>query len=237
MNSQLTAVHDPRDARSYWTTGRGDAASAFAKAARHSKMVRWMRVGIPIGMLSILVVTLLLAFFNPLRLLGKLPVDMSKLVVSGTKITMEAPRLSGYTKDQRAYELTARAAAQDLTKPDIVELSDIKARVEMQDKTGVDLTAVDGLYDSKGETLTLGKNIVLTSSTGYQARLNQAIVDIRGGSVVSEQPVQVDLLNGKLNANRLEIVNRGEVLRFEGGVNMTLKLPPVPDPASASAAK
>jgi lipopolysaccharide export system protein LptC len=32
------------------------------------------------------------------------------------------------------------------------------------------------------------------------------------------------LLQGTLNANRLEIVNSGEVVRFDGGVNMTLML-------------
>ena len=63
-----------------------------------------------------------MTYFNPLRMLGKLPVDIGNLVISGTKITMEQPHLSGFTRDARAYELTADAAAQDLTKPDIVEL-------------------------------------------------------------------------------------------------------------------
>ena len=49
---------------------------------------------------------------------SELPVDLGKLVVSGTKITMEQPRLSGFTNDARAYEFTADAAAQDITKPD-----------------------------------------------------------------------------------------------------------------------
>lgn len=236
MSSQLTTAPDPRDARSYWTMGRGDANRSFQRAVRHSRVVRILRIGIPAGVAALLLVVTVITYLNPLRFLDKLPVDMNKMVVSGTKITMEAPRLSGFTRDQRAYELTARAAAQDLTKPDIVELQDIKAKVEMQDKTGVDLSALDGLYDSKGETLTLGKNVVLTSSTGYQARLNQAIVDIRGGNVVSDQPVEVDLLNGRLNANRLEIVNRGEVLRFDGGVRMNLRFPP-PEAASAAAPK
>jgi hypothetical protein len=32
------------------------------------------------------------------------------------------------------------------------------------------------------------------------------------------------LLNGTLNANRLEVVNNGELLRFGGGVAMNLNL-------------
>jgi len=36
----------------------------------------------------------LLVYFNPLRMLAKLPVDIGSLVVAGTKITMEKPHLS-----------------------------------------------------------------------------------------------------------------------------------------------
>src|SRR6476469_3955481 len=64
--------------------------------------------------------------------------------------TMEQPRMAGFTPDARAYELSADAAAQDLTKPDIIELKKIHAKIEMQDKSSVEMTALGGLYDSKG---------------------------------------------------------------------------------------
>ena len=54
---------------------------------------------------------------------------------------MEQPRLAGFTSDARAYELTADTAAQDMTRPDIVELRNIRAKVEMQDKTSMEMTA------------------------------------------------------------------------------------------------
>jgi lipopolysaccharide export system protein LptC len=41
---------------------------------------------------------------------------------------------------------------------------------------------------------------------------------------VSNKPVRVKLLQGTLDANRLEIVNSGDLVRFDGGVNMTLML-------------
>ena len=37
---------------------------------------------------------------------------------------------------------------------------------------------------------------------------------MRKGNVVSDQPVWVKMLNGFLNAKRLEIVDNGSVLRF-----------------------
>ena len=74
------------------------------------------------------------SWLKPLRALTKLPNELGSLAVSGTKITMEQPRMAGFTRDNRQYEFTARAAAQDITKPDMVELQGIRANFEMQDK-------------------------------------------------------------------------------------------------------
>ena len=76
--------------------------------------------------------------------------------------------------------------------------------------------------------LTLNDNIVLVSSTGYEGRLSEAVIDMKKGNVVSEKPVWVKLLNGFLNAKRLEVVDNGAVLRFDGGVAMTLQPARIP---------
>jgi lipopolysaccharide export system protein LptC len=146
---------------------------------------------------------------------------------------MEKPHLSGFTRDERAYELSADAAKQDLTKPDLIELHNIHAKVQMQDKSTMEMSADAGIYDSKAETLKLDQNIVLSSSTGYRGRMSEAMIDIRKGYVLSEQPVEVEMLQGTLNSNRLEIVDSGDLVRFDGGVNMTLML----GEAAASQAK
>jgi len=179
---------------------------------------------------------MLSSWLNPLRFLSDFPIDIGRLVVSGTKITMEAPRLAGYTRDQRAYELSARAAAQDITKPDLVELREIRAKLDMQDKSKMEMTAATGVYDAKSEKLTLGQNIFLSSSTGYEGRLSEAHIDIRKGNIVSEKPVEVKMLQGTLNAKRLEVIDAGDLVRFDGGVVMIMTLSkPEPEDAAAGA--
>jgi lipopolysaccharide export system protein LptC len=220
----ITARNDPEATRAYWTMSRGDADRAFHAARRHSRAVRILRIAVPAGVTIGIIIIALVTYLNPLRMLAKLPINLDNLVVSGTKVTMEAPRLTGFTHDARAYELTADTAAQDMTKPDIVELRNIRARVEMQDKSSMELTARSGIYDSKGETLRLEQNILLNSSSGYQGRLSEAMVDIRKGNVVSEHPVEVKMLQGTLNANRLDIVDSGDLVRFHGGVVMDMMM-------------
>jgi lipopolysaccharide export system protein LptC len=233
MDRVIAAKTDPQTARAYWTMSRGDSERAFRAARRHSRLVRVLRIAIPVGVLVGFTGIFLTTYFNPLRMLGKLPIDIGNLVVSGTQVTMEQPRLSGFTRDARAYEVSADAAKQDLTKPDMIELHNIHAKVEMQDKSTMEMTATAGIYDNKAETLKLDQNIELTSTSGYRGRLSEALVDIRKGNVVSSNPVEVEMLQGTLNANRLEIVDSGDLVRFDGGVRMTLMLNGAPLPKSA----
>ncbi len=219
-----TARTEPQTAHAYWTMGRGNTDRAFRSARRHSRVVRILRVAIPIVVILGFTGIFMLVYFNPLRMLAKLPIDVGNLVVAGTKITMEKPHLSGFTSDARAYELSADAAKQDLTKPDMIELSNLRAKVQMQDKSTVQISAAAGLYDNKSEMLNLERDIMLTSSAGYTSRLSEATVDIRKGNVMSKHPVEVEMLQGNLNANGLEIVDSGDLVRFDGGVNMTVML-------------
>lgn len=224
MKRVSTARPDPQTARAYWTMGRGDSDRAFRSARRHSRVVSILRVAVPLAVLLGSAIIFLIVYFNPLRMLTKLPIDVKDLMVAGTKITMEKPHLSGFTRDARAYELSADAAKQDLANPDVVELRNLHAKVQMQDKSTVDLSAASGLYDSKGETLKLEQSIVLTSTAGYSSRLSEATINIRNSHVVSKRPVKVEMLQGTLLANGLEIVDNGDLIRFDGGVNMTVML-------------
>jgi lipopolysaccharide export system protein LptC len=234
MNRVITARTDQDAAHAYWTMGRGDSERAFKAARRHSRVVRILRIAVPLSVSFVFVVVALVTYLNPLRLLTKLPINVDNLVVSGTKVTMEQPHLSGFTSDARAYELTADTAAQDMTKPDMIELRNIRAKVEMQDKSKMELTAISGLYDSKGETLRLDRDIRINTS-GYRARLSEAMVDIRKGNVVSEHPVEVKMLQGTLNANRLDIIDSGDVVRFHDGVVMDMMLNQPPPKADSGA--
>jgi lipopolysaccharide export system protein LptC len=183
--------------------------------------VRLLRLGVPAGILAMLFMVVAANYMPPIGGL-RLPGELGKLVIKGTKITMQQPRLTGFTNDSRAYEFTANAAAQDITKPDLVELHAPHAKIQMQDKSTVTMSAVSGVYNMKSEMLTLNDDIDLVSSIGYEGRLSEASIDVRKGSVVSEKPVTVKLLNGFLNAQRLEVVDNGAMVRFGGGVAMTI---------------
>jgi lipopolysaccharide export system protein LptC len=194
----------------------------FARAARHSRMVRALRIAVPAVVGLVMAGLVAIAVFNPFHALAKLPLDMDNLVVSGTKITMESPHLSGFTPDKRPYELQATTATQDITDPDHVELHTLRAKVLMEDRSTVTLNSRTGLFDTKTQILDLHKNILMQSSTGYEARLSHALVDMGRGTVTSDQPVDVKLLNGTLTADTMKVTEKGDVVRFENNVVMHL---------------
>jgi lipopolysaccharide export system protein LptC len=217
----LTIAYPERAAKGFSATARNNFDRTYRSALRHSRYVRWLRIGVPAGIAVILLAVVGANYMPPIGGF-RLPGELGKLVIHGTKITMQQPRLTGFTTDSRAYEFSANAAAQDITKPNQVELQELHAKMEMQDKSTVEMTATSGIYDVKTEILTLKDNIELASSTGYAGHMTQAVVDVRKGNVVSDEPVTVKMLNGFLNAKRLDIAENGSVVRFSG-VAMTLQ--------------
>jgi lipopolysaccharide export system protein LptC len=223
MNRSTLAMEAEETALHGWTaSSRTGLERAFRVAARHSRHVRFLRIAVPALVAAVIVALALATWFSPARLLARLPTggSLSSMGISGTTITMELPRLEGYTRDARPYVLTAKSAAQDLTKPDRVELTELHAKMETAEKSVVEMSAASGLYHSKADQLILHDRIVLTSSTGYEGHLTEAVVDMHSGHIVSDKPVEVKLLNGMLNANRLEV--DGDLIRFDGGVTLDL---------------
>ena len=207
----------------------------FAVAATHSRRVRFLRKALPVVIGAVLLSLVAVSLFNPFRTLAMLPIDIGNIVVSGTTITMQSPHMAGFTSDRRPYEVWARSARQDVTDPTRIELQSLKAKVEMEDKSVIDMDARRGQFNNKTQLLHLFDDIFLKTSSGYEARLTDALVDMDKGTVRSETPVKVKMLNGTLDAQNLEIVDHGALMTFAGGVAMDLTLDNATPSASGAA--
>ncbi len=112
--------------------------------ARHSRHVRWLRIGVPLAIAAALL-AVIAANYMPSVGGIRLPGDLGKLVIKGTKVTMQQPQLNGFTVDSRPYEFTAQSAEQDITKPDLMELHQIQANIEMQDNSTFNVSSDSGV--------------------------------------------------------------------------------------------
>jgi lipopolysaccharide export system protein LptC len=198
---------------------RGDLAPAFRRARRHSRWVRRLRWGIPLVIVAGVALNTVGGW-----ILGQTQLNLPALgamSVSGSKITMDRPRLAGYTRDGRAYEMNAESAAQDMRKPQVVELNAVRTKLQLQDNSTVIITANAGTYDSNTEMVSLRDNVVCQASEGTEIRLSEALVDIRKGHVVSQKPVEVTQPQARITANGMEVVDNGSVVVFNGNVRFT----------------
>lgn len=203
----------------------GDArrAEAFRAAGRHTTRVRLAKRVI-IGSAAAGAVGLaLVTVFNPFRSLPE-NVSIQGLGVSGSRITMELPKLNGYRKDSRPYEVTARQAIQDLKKQNLIELVDLEARIEMADHGQGRVTARTGFYDTAKETMQLVKDVRMKSDSGYEVLLSKADIDFKAGTLSSQEPVRVLMRSSTISADRMNVIDGGKTLVFEGRVK-TMILP------------
>lgn len=211
---------------------RRDPVAAYKAAMRHTRCVRFLRGALPAAVLLCISVIVIGSWLDPLRLISELPIEFARLAISGTKLKIEAPKLSGYTSDGRAYSVTAESAAQDLARPGVIEMTGIEARFDLVGGGTTMLRAVKGTFDSKAEQLRLVDGIDITSTVGFGGKLSEASVDMRKGYVLSSAPVDLKYQDGWLKADRLEIFDNGERALFEGRVTAEFRLNP---PAAATA--
>lgn len=217
---------------------RADFSRDYAAARRHSAWVRWLKIGIPAGSLVAGLVVGLAAYFNPLNRIPGL--TLGTVSLSGTKVVMENPRLQGFRKDARPYEVTAKAAFQDIRKPTVVELKEMTGRVGMGGGTGgtAELVSSGGVFDTSRELLELPQPIRITTSRGEEAELRSATVDFKAGTVLSKDAVRIATPNGTIEAEGIHIADNGSTVSFSGRVRTQfnrLKVAP-PDPSTTGAA-
>ncbi|MFG1270413.1 hypothetical protein [Xanthobacter versatilis] len=211
------------------------ASPDFSSARRHSKRVRWIKRLLPLSIVVAVVAIGAVSILSRLKLSIELPFEIGHLTLSGSRLTMELPKLSGFTDDNRGYRVTARTATQDLTHPDLIDLTDIEARLEMTDKGWAKVAAKVGTFDTKKQFITLGDGVDLAMNGGYGGRLQDAEVDVKAGTIATENPVVFTYLDGRLVADRLHVGDRGTRALFEGNVQLDFRMSNLPGQKSGEA--
>ncbi len=194
---------------------------AHASASRHSGRVRALRRVIPLAAGG--AVLMLLAYLlNPFS--ANIPgVSVGPVTLAGSKVRMESPRLSGFRKGTRGYEVTADAALQDVRKPSLIELERMRGHIATDDQGGIArLSAGSGLFDTSREALDLKTDIRIWTDKGEEARLRSAAVAFKTGSVTSKEPVSVTTPRGTVAADGLEVVENGKMISFIGNVHVVI---------------
>jgi lipopolysaccharide export system protein LptC len=209
----------------------GFGGPAFAAALRHSRRVRFLRKAIPPICVGIVVLPIAWGFIAPLARSAP-DVSVGAVSISGTRIRMDAPKLSGFKKDQRGYEVTARDAVQDVRTPSVVELNAVNGRMEQEANSFARVSANWGRFDQTAERLDLKGDVKVRTDKGQEVDLRSARIDVKTGDIFSQEPVEIRSKSGTINADAMTIKDNGRHAVFEGRVRSVFV--PEEEPAAAA---
>jgi lipopolysaccharide export system protein LptC len=192
------------------------------RPVRRSRLVAILRVVLPV--LALVLVGLVLAWPNigPVPGVISVPTFVPGDADQPDMLRMDSPRYVGQTRSQRPYEVVARAASLDPLKADVVYLEQPTADVVLGDDDQVRLVAASGIYDRGAQRLMLEGGIEVVTGSGYRFVTPSAQADLAQGRVRGSEQIEGEGPAGTLSADRFDIQDGGEVLRFDGRVRVTL---------------
>lgn len=192
----------------------------FQKANRHSGLVRFLKIALPV--LAVVIIVLIAGALIARQFL--LPnIDIGNIRMDDGKLVMENPNLNGVDQNQRPYSLRADRAIQDASNPSVVELQKISATLPMEQNISADILAGNGVYDADAKTLVLKENIRVETSDGMSIQMLGADVDIQNGTLVTSSPIVASSPQADISSNSMAVEDGGKRLVFEGGVKLTLR--------------
>lgn len=194
---------------------------AFSQARRHSVRVRLLKFALPA-----LAVAMIAAFAarSWLAAPGVVPFDLGSLAIEGGRLVMSDPRLDGVTGSaDRPYTMTATRAIQDIGTNGRVDLEGIDARLPVDEKGWVTVTAPTGVFDREANRLDINSEMTIIGDDGLKAVLQSAVVDIAAGDIDTPDPVDITLDGAHISADSMTVRDKGAVLIFENRVRMEIE--------------
>ena len=198
----------------------GDRTKNFARARRHSVVVRTLRWLMPLGGAAIVVVYVLTMMETVGWVEGLPRVALPKIIPEN--LTMHNPRYEGFNKDGGSYVVTADTAVQDFFDTKNIKLEGIKGNLIDANKVETNLTATRGTYDTKEGVLELLDRIDIVSDNGMRARLSRATILTKANVITTKEPVAVEMPTGSIRSNRMTIQTKSREMTFLDAVQSRL---------------
>lgn len=192
---------------------------AFARARRHSRRVRLLRILLP--SLAVIVVAGFVGATQVSR-----TTDLSALgniAIEDGKVVMSNPKLEGVNRDNLPYSMTAERAVQDGLTGGPVRLEGIDARLPFDRSNYAQVDSASAIYDRERNTLVFDAETTVTTTSGLTATLQSAQLDIEKGDLTTSDPVAISLEGTDIAADGMTVVENGKVLIFEKRVKVAIE--------------
>jgi lipopolysaccharide export system protein LptC len=138
--------------------------------------------------------------------------------------------IQGMDQQQKPFTLHAESAHAPTLESDVL-LHTVRADLTTGTGTPLSLTADEGVFNQKNQTLHLKGNVMLLKQQDA-FRLKDLIIDLKSQQASSVSGVDAALPMGKITAEGLRITDQGKTITFEGKSKFTRNTDPAPSPAT-----
>ena len=197
-----------------------------ARNARHrwavpgsnrDRLIRIARIVLPIAILALLV----LLAVAPVTVGADISFVLSKDRVDVAKERMRVTKALYRGEDSKgqAFALRADSAVQATSRDPVVKLSDLSARIQMQDGPA-SIDANSGRYDMNTEKVMIDGPVVFRSADGYALQTRDVTVDIQTRRVASGGAVDGRMPLGTFTGGHMTADLNTRVVTLERGARL-----------------
>lgn len=198
----------------------------------YTRFVRAMRVLLPAGALILLGLLVLWPRLHGLDGDVITPAAERVDLEGDGRVRLDRPRYVGEGAGGKTFAVEAAAARVDPTSPRRIELEHMRADLPTRGDRDVAVEAARAVYDRDRATLDLDGGVEVVTDDGFRLRTEAAEVAVEAGRLWTRAPVAGSGPDGELAADRLEVEERGAVLRFSGNVRVRLQTAAAPEAES-----
>ena len=209
-------------ARFTWQPRRWSAAALKHEAARHTRFVTGLKIGLPLAAAA-LVVALVTWPYMTSRVGSGLRLSFANVetTADGT-VTMTNARYIGTDRGGQPFTITAGSATQDPDVPDRIVLDHPAGDVTLENGAWLSLSAVRGVYRQDSRVLELAGDVSLFADSGYELRTEEALIDLDRRTAAGDRPIEGQGPLGHVMAAGFRASDGGRKLELLGPVRLTL---------------
>ncbi len=192
---------------------------------RHSRLVAWLKIILPLCALGLL--STLFLFSRPLDTTGGLPLASVDLERITRDQGIGSPFYSGVAADGTAVSLSADAATPLRGGRAGFAARNLRVALELPSGLAVEISAGNGAYDNERKLAELRGDVRLTTSDGYEVVAPSLFADLDARRIYTVAPVAASGPLGQLHAGEMVLRQQDapdgastHELIFQGGVDL-----------------
>ena len=143
---------------------------------RHTKLVAWAKIILPVIALAMLSTLFLLS--KSVDPVSTIPFSESDLAARTQSQQISQPEVFGVTPRGDLISLRAALARQNSEDKDLMEAEDVSAQIKLSSGQTVDLSSTKAVHNSGAGVVTLTGRVQAATSTGYKIAASTLVISL-----------------------------------------------------------